>query len=157
MTVEWPNGSNDDLFASPADWISPNSGGGYGSDPPAATGAKVIVNDTDHIWGIGGDRVWLWKSFTRGLNVIYMDPWEGRVIPSKANTDLRWAIGNVRRFSMRLDLAGLVPVPNLASTGYCLANTVSDVDEYVVYLPPFGDGARSRVRRKLYSWVAPWV
>jgi hypothetical protein len=54
MTVEWPDGNNDELFASPANWISPND---Y-ADPPPADGSKVIISDTDHIWGIGGDRDW---------------------------------------------------------------------------------------------------
>jgi hypothetical protein len=33
ITVEMPNGSNADLFASPADWISPNGQEGYSSNP----------------------------------------------------------------------------------------------------------------------------
>ena len=55
MTVEWPNGDNDELFASDADCIVPNA---Y-YDPPPADGSKVIIADTDHIWGIGGDRTWV--------------------------------------------------------------------------------------------------
>ena len=47
----------------------------YQIDPPAADGRKVILTDTDHLWGIGGDVAWVWKSFLRGLNPIFMDPY----------------------------------------------------------------------------------
>ena len=73
MTVAYPNGNNADLFASSAEWISPNAEGGYQDNPPVATGSKVIIVDTDHLWGVGGDRQWVWKSFTRGHNILYMD------------------------------------------------------------------------------------
>ena len=53
MTVEWPGGSNQDLFTSAADWIWPNGGL---DDPPASDGSKVIINDTDHLCGICGDH-----------------------------------------------------------------------------------------------------
>ncbi len=78
MTVPWPGGRNDTVFASPADWVSPNhtEQEAYKSDPPAADGRKVIVSDTDHLWGHGGEAAWVWKSFCRGLNVLLMDPWE---------------------------------------------------------------------------------
>ncbi len=65
-----------DLLDSHADWISPG-GGAFQWDPPANDGQKVIINDTDHLWGIGGDYVWVWKSFTRGLNPIFMDGYDG--------------------------------------------------------------------------------
>src|SRR4029453_15131006 len=42
MTVGWPvlEVDNATLFASPADWISPNAIGGYRDNPPAADGRK---------------------------------------------------------------------------------------------------------------------
>ena len=71
-------GSMQALFGSPADWMSPQrtdgTSGDYQDDPPAADGRKIIISDTDHLWGVGGDRVWVWKSFTRGHHPIYMDP-----------------------------------------------------------------------------------
>ena len=78
MTFCFPGGENTDLFDSPADWISPNSTrkDDYCENPPAGDGRKVIISDTDHLWGVGGDRAWVWKSFTRGLNPIFMDPLE---------------------------------------------------------------------------------
>jgi len=54
MTFQWAReyrGTNENLFNSLADWISPNPDGGYQDDPPAADGRKVILSDTDHLWG----------------------------------------------------------------------------------------------------------
>ena len=74
MTFQYANGANALLYNSPADWISPNPGDPeerYRDNPWPARSGKVIVNDTDHLWGhTGGDNVWVWKSFTRGLNVL---------------------------------------------------------------------------------------
>jgi hypothetical protein len=56
MTFQYHGGKNQTLFESPADWISPNPEGGYRDDPPASDGKKVILNDTDHLWGIGGNQ-----------------------------------------------------------------------------------------------------
>lgn len=146
MTVEWPNGNNAELFASPADWISPNDVGGYMDNPPAATGAKVIISDTDHLWGIGGNRQWAWKSFTRGLHMIFMDPYDCSPVwppyPCNPNTgdwvSLRQNMGYILSYADRMNLAAMVPRNDLASTGYCLANAVSTGAEYLVYLPQGG-------------------
>ena len=77
MTFQYPTeygyASNSNLFNSPAGWISPNGADGYDSNPPAATGAKVIIADVDHIWPPAPQRVWIWKCFLRGLNPILMD------------------------------------------------------------------------------------
>src|SRR4030095_9916752 len=51
--------SNAPLYSSPADWVSPWDGNdveGYVTHPPASSGAKVIIPDTDHLWGNGGSR-----------------------------------------------------------------------------------------------------
>src|SRR5262249_37173526 len=73
MTFMYPGGTNKALFDSPADWVSPNPGSpdeAYRTNPSSKDVGKVIVNDTDHLWGHqGGDGVWVWKSVTRGLNV----------------------------------------------------------------------------------------
>lgn len=139
MTAE-AGGRNEDLFTGPADWVSPNWDGGYDHDPPAAIGSKVVVSDTDHIWGIGGDRSWVWKSITRGLNLLFMDPYDNEwMFPPRPESessrwsDLRQAIGNARRYMGRLDLSALVPHEELASTRYCLASPASNV--YLVYVP----------------------
>jgi len=124
MTFQYKGGSNRTLFDSPADWISPNPEGGYRDDPPAADGKKVILNDTDHLWGIGGNSTWVWKSFLRGINPIFMDPYDGTVLGPQ--DDKRWdpirrAMGVTLRLARQLDLARITPQTHLASSGYCLA------------------------------------
>lgn len=138
------SGSNANLFNSPADWISPNPEGGYREDPPVNDGRKVILNDTDHLWGEGGNPQWVWKSFLRGHNPLFMDrivdltnrivTWAGLTpaedIPHAE--EIRKAMGNTVKLSRRFNLAEMLPMPELASTGYCLAK-LGEV--YVVYAP----------------------
>jgi hypothetical protein len=128
------------MLASPAAWISPGRVDGYGEDPPAWNGfSKVSLLDTDHIWGVGGSPAWVWKSFMRGHNPIFMDPYDGAVLGTP--NDPRWepirrAMGYARQLSERVDLARLVPHDALASSRYCLADPGK---EYLVYLPDGGE------------------
>lgn len=131
------NMTNRDLFASRADWISPNHVDNYKFDPPAADGRKVIIIDTDHLWGLGGDFDWVWRSFTRGLNPIYMDPMQfltkGGALPEPPGTEsARKAMGDTLLWSRKTDLAGMTPMGSLSSTNYCLAKPGS---EYLIYRP----------------------
>jgi hypothetical protein len=153
MTSAYPDGNNSDLWSSAADWISPNDtpADPYESDPPVADGRKVIVSDTDHLWGIGGTYDWAWKSFTRGHNLLFMDPYKAMVpagVPliRDPNTDektqdpaarieweaLRRNLGYIRTFAEPMNLAAMTPRPELASTHFCIANPGS---EYLIYLP----------------------
>ena len=135
------------LFGSPADWISPRHEDRqpYRDNPPAADGSKVILADSDHLWGLGGSRSWVWKSFTRGLNPILMDPYEPlyglETFPHWGPLNRRdnplWApirqnMGYTLLFARRMNLAAMTPKNELASTQYCLANPSA---EYLVYLP----------------------
>jgi hypothetical protein len=115
----------------------------------------VVVNDTDHLWGHGGNWQWVWKSFLRGHNVLFMDPWWPLYINSDPavtswtftggiSKDWRdypdWeptrrAMGDTLRFAERMDLAKMTPRPELVSSHYCLANPGQ---EYLVYLPTGG-------------------
>jgi hypothetical protein len=131
ITFMYPGSTNQVLIDSPADWISPNPGTppeDYKFNPPARDVGKVIVNDTDHLWGhTGGDGVWVWRSFLRGLNVLFME----ELLPSPIWQDsARAAMGQARRLSQTIDLAHMVPVPALAQTGYLLAKTGQ---EYVAF------------------------
>ncbi len=145
MTIEYPGGNNADLFASSADWVSLN---GDINNPPVADGTKVILADTDHLCGICGDRQWVWKSFTRGENPIFMDPYDetqnGRGAPvgydrnNKKDVELRLNLGYTRDFADRMNLVAMSPQPALCSTGYCLANPTTDDSEYLVFLPAGG-------------------
>jgi hypothetical protein len=162
-----PNQLNAKLFESSADWVSPinepnerhypgfASLQDYQNDPPVADGRKVVILDTDHLWGHGGTAEWVWKSFTRGYNPIFMDPWwpcyinsDPEVTPwafvdgiSKDQRDYpdwgptRRAMGDTLRFARRMNLSAMIPRPDLASTRYCLANPGH---EYLVYLPHGG-------------------
>jgi len=140
MSFQYPRGSNSTLLNSQADWISPNADSrtgmfNYKNNPPPGDGRKVVLSDTDHLWGNGGDRQWVWKSFLRGLNPLYMDPyhdppvWE-RLLPDIE--EVRRNLGYTRSYADRMDLAAMTPRLELASTGYCLANPGS---EYLVYQP----------------------
>ena len=145
-------GTNKILFDSPADWISPNPDGGYQDNPPEGDGSKVIITDTDHLWGIGGNRSWVWKSFCRGLNPIFMDRY-GYIVYNKSDggkepvwadylspvpekdpqfDSLRDNLGYVKSYADRMNLVSAVPMSGLSSTGYCLANPGY---EYLVYVP----------------------
>jgi hypothetical protein len=135
MTFQYKGGSNQDLFNSPADWISPNHEGGYREDPPENTRGKVIISDTDHLWGIGGNRQWVWKSFLRGLNPIFMDPYYHRLFEKQYNPDwedVRKSMGYTRQFAEKMDLVMMVPDRVLSSSGYCLSNKGK---EYLFYFP----------------------
>ena len=150
--------SNNFLLSCPADWISPVTmdplpGEDYVSDPPAATGAKVILSDTDHLSNNvqtpnRATHVWVWKSFLRGLNPIYMDqlPELGGPVCcgiSPFAEDVRQAMGATHRYAQKINLAAMTPQNGLASTAYCLANPGS---EYLVYQP---------TSRRLYGHVWP--
>jgi hypothetical protein len=138
MTFQYEGGSNADLFASPADWISPNPEGGYREDPPPADGQKVILNDTDHLWGIGGNEEWVWKSFLRGHNPLFMDPYDGVVLgnPFEPEWDpIRKALGYSRIWAQQIDLNAMVPSGDLTSSSYCLADIG---EEYLIYVPGGG-------------------
>jgi hypothetical protein len=133
MSYQYKGGTNRELLDSPADWISPNNGDApdtYLDNPPANFTGKVVVNDTDHLCGhTCGDNVWVWKSFTRGLNVLFME----ELTPSPTWHDsARVAMGQTRRFAEKINLAEMPPHDALASTRYCLAKPGS---EYVVFQP----------------------
>ncbi|MHC4741459.1 MAG: hypothetical protein ACYS8Z_06085, partial [Planctomycetota bacterium] len=158
MTFQYKGGKNEDLFKSPADWISPNNQGGYRDNPLPADGRKVVLNDTDHLWGIGGNQAWVWKSFTRGHNPIFMDPYDGVVLGKKFDPKwepIRKSLGYTRNYALRMDLASALPRPGLASTKFCLANTGK---EYLIYNPGAGGPAITVTLKPgayKYEWMNP--
>jgi hypothetical protein len=152
ITAEGGDQDNAELFDTCADWISPSNGRlfEYRYNPPAADGRKVILTDTDHLWGHGGEVAWIWKSFTRGMNVLFMDPWEP--IPADMPgwvrsgvslnqryyhtwDPLRRNLGYTRRFALRMDLAACTPHNDLCTSTYCLANPGH---EYLCFFPSGG-------------------
>ncbi len=146
MTVEWPNGSNDVLYSSDAEWISPNGA----LDPiPVADGSKVVVADTDHLCGICGNADWVWRSFTRGQNPIFMDQYNdsykldggGYKKNNENDVALRKSMGLTLTMANCMDLSQMTPRGDLASSGYALANPSGASPEYLIY----------------YGWFGGWV
>ena len=106
----------------------------YELDPPAATGDKVVIVDTDHVNPGSLDR---WSGcgsvLLAGLRPIFMDdppsPWQ-RQAPELADSvpdgptrrpERRWGIHLLTRGG---DLAGMTPTDDakMCSTRYCLRN-----------------------------------
>ena len=171
------NGTTAALRASGADWISPQSPDApdlafydYVTNPPPADGTQVIILDTDHL-GADLDRHWVWKSFTRGHNPIYMDqlddpalaiggahaqnpPWTNVSIAE----DARLAMGATKYYAGKANLINMTPqhgdegTPSVypSSTRYCLF-TVGE--EYLVYQP---DHAQFTVSVPANRYAVEW-
>ena len=138
MTYQNKRGKNETLFAGPADWVSPNSAGGFRDDPPDMAGRKVVISDTDHLWGIGGDVTWVWKTATAGNNLLFMDTYDGEVLGTRRDekfAPVRRALGLAVALGRELDLAACVPDPDAATTGHCLAHRGH---AYLVFAPAGG-------------------
>jgi hypothetical protein len=145
MTSTYP-GTDADLYASNADWISPNA------QFDTWDGRKVVLNDTDHSYGYSQmktdgpalQRAWAWKTFCSGAAPLFMDPyletWANRNSPSGSTPDPYWntirnALGYTAQYASKLDLEQAVPMSSLCSTGYCLAQPGH---QYLVYQPDSG-------------------
>ncbi|RJQ67635.1 DUF4038 domain-containing protein [Pseudonocardiaceae bacterium YIM PH 21723] len=135
MTTPHPFGDNNALYGSRADWISPTGGV---DDDTVAPGGKVSILDTDHLCGVCGNPDWVWRSFTRGHNPILMDDYDGSGYGVGATgphlQDNGWngtraAMGQARTLADRIDLGGMEPRPDSASSGHLLAKNT----EYVAY------------------------
>ena len=123
----------------------------------AADGRKVILTDTGHLWGIGGNGAWVWKSFLRGLNPIFMDPYDGTILGNRFDPKwepLRRSMGYALAYARRMNLAAMTPQSHLASTGYCLANAGV---EYLVYQPKSGENFSIELKAGTYryEWFNP--
>ena len=169
ITAEGGDQDNEELFATCADWISPSNGAvfEYRYNPPAADGRKVVVTDTDHLWGHGCEVPWIWKSFARGLNVLFMDPWEpipsdmpgwqqGGVSLNRRYYHLwdavRRNLGDTRRYALRMDLNACAPDARLCTSSYCLANHGV---EYLCYFPSGGHEGLD-LRQAPGTFAAEW-
>ncbi len=158
MTFQWVGGENSTLLRSDADWISPR-GENYLEDPPPTDGRKVILLDTDHLCGVCPGESFVWKSFFRGYNPIYMDPLTGDnpVHPDPgavaAYEQARLAMMYTLRLARQIDLAKMEPRPDLSSTAYALADPG---ERYLVYQP--GNGRFSvDLRGVNASFVGRWL
>lgn len=184
-----PRMDNEELFASEADWVSPAKepqlwlypGSAflqdYEQNPPASDGSKIVLLDTDHLWGVGGTADWAWKAVCRGHNPLFMDPWEpipGEILyedlewffdAQKRNlnardypgfAELRATLGDVRRYAGRMNLGDSIPAEALSSSRYCLAEAPY---RYLVFIPG-GGSVTLDLRRATgpftIEWFNPW-
>lgn len=164
LTVPFPGGNNGTLFSSSADWVSPNPGLGYTDNPPANDGSKVILSDTDHLWGVGGNDIWAWKSFTRGLNPIFMDdlgqtgvnpvPLGGIPPANPAIYTARVGMTQTARYAAKLDLRTTMPSGSLSSTGYMLAKPGA---QYLAFAPNGGGFTVNLSAGPSTSFSAEWL
>ena len=165
--------TNTRLFESPSDWYSPGGGADGSEDaawrdnPPINDGTKkVIIVDSDHLGWSTVTSNWVWKSFLRGHNVIFMDAYKGLQgtgswvydYPiSQANTI---AIRNNMKYTIdyakKMDLAKMTPSSNSSycSTTYCLRNPSN---EYLIYQPTSGTSFTANLLAGTYSyeWFNP--
>lgn len=110
----------------------------YFGDPPVEEAGRPLFMDMDHVAATlnEGDNEWNndpatpWNLFTRGYHVClydsdYWKPGEHRDTWDRT----RRSCGATAALAQRVDLAPLSPRPDLASTGYCLAEAGR---EYVI-------------------------
>lgn len=170
MTAQGFLQTYDLLEGNNADWISPGTGTHweYRYNPPASDGKKVIIADTDHIWSHGGSPRWVWMCLTRGLNPIFMDPWEpvpGHTIDGYASDDLnrkdnpQWEpirdnLGYARKYALRMDLNYALPHGELSTSNFCLANPGN---EYLILVlgGPVGVDLRAYEKEFSVEWFNP--
>jgi len=86
-----------------------------------------------------------------------MDPWDKASVwePTPANAEaVRNSLGYALRIAERMDLAAMTPRSELASTGYCLANSGT---EYLVYQPKPGEAFSVELEAGTYhyEWLHP--
>lgn len=173
MTFQYPAQdqarANDSLWVSPAEWISPGFDDGpapmnsrWYLDPPANDATKVVLSDNDHYSPAFVDAIWAWKSMTRGHNPILYDlgivagtdPTR-RTAGAPPFEDLepaRWALGDTLRYANQLDLLGMEPHGELASSGYVMANPGV---EYLI-VNPADRGPDLTVRLSPGTYEAQW-
>jgi hypothetical protein len=140
-------GSANDLLASPADWILlPVTD----TDPPLATGNKVLFSDIDpKLLASSTSYPMVWKNFMRGFNPIYL---ESDLANPSADENVHGSMGYAFKYSQLVDLSSMSPRSELCSTGYCLINPGR---EYLVYLTS-GGTVRVDLSAVSGSLVANW-
>jgi hypothetical protein len=172
------------LYDSDADWVAPTAW--LSPERSCGTGqpsCKININDSDHSYfGMWNDapqknRNYAWQNFTRGNQVLFMDPYlvyyprENRnLCPAPVNgigrrPDPRWInfrdnLGYLLLYSRKLNLVNVVSQSNLCSTGYCLAQTPSVGAEYLAYAPGGGSfnldlSAMPKERKLSVEWFNP--
>jgi hypothetical protein len=155
------------LFASNADWISPEDDWRDPSEWPAVGAeGKVSIFDSDHYGRRNVDRELMWTSFLRGHNLAHMDSYDcqsqGGFDPcpmsSEQNLDeVRRAIGQVVALGARLDLAHMVPSGGLSSTGSALADTSSPQKDLVTFADEGANVTLDLSSGTGETWFVEWM
>ncbi len=162
-SMQWPGvESHEPIFASPAEMIALNSPAQHGfgfedyrNDPPIADGRKVIVLDTDHLWGIGGTVTWVWRAVMRGHNPIFMDPWEDDfVVHGPFEVGARDAMTVARELCDRFDFARFTPRTDVATTRFALR---ADDDGTIIAYEPNGEMFTVDLGSPDASFAVEWV
>lgn len=142
ITVERPGESNDAVFGSGADWVSPFRHHAKPLEPFAWHGEQVVLNDTDHLCGVCGSPAWVWKSLTRGQNPVLMDPYD---VASSSLADaagrlqeedwglIRRSMGWARVLAEWIDPKTAQPYGGVISSGYGLASGGDEQRKYIIY------------------------
>lgn len=176
--------TNQDMYDSSAAWMSVGLNGGLGlfgfnspdlrNNPPLITDSfiKPVFSDNDHFepwvdpWGYDdASRIlalaeWPWKSFTRGLNPIFLDTWKNTNFPISLegilNASVRPTMGQTNIYAQKMDLLHMTPSVSDCSTGYCLRNPGM---EYLVYQPSGGAGFSVALGAGSYAveWFNPYT
>ena len=128
------------LVDSPADVISPDTyPRGCKSGGPVGYCGKIIINDTDHLWGFSqrSNRIamekWVWQTMCRGNHPLFMDHYDSPKSIDHAWDKLRLNLGYTIKYANKIkDLAAMEPSASISSTSYCLCNVGN---EYLVYQP----------------------
>lgn len=132
MSACWPAATDDSVYGSTADVVSPNMREvDWEGNPPLATGNPIVLIDTDHTSGVSEPILWPWKAFCRGHHLSYMDIYDGVYIAGFPATNddpnkpdllrMRPRIGACVRYAARMNLTEATPSTTLATTTYCLA------------------------------------
>jgi hypothetical protein len=133
-----------------------------------------VINDTDHDCGICGTQAWVWENFTRGNSTLFMEQYlvnaPASVYPGYNNNpgppcsnnqcstvDPQWdptrnAMGDILKYSRKIDLINMTPHDSLASEGLCLANPGS---QYLVYSPSGSFALTTVAGTYTFEWFNP--
>jgi parallel beta-helix repeat protein len=127
---QFNSGNLADVLNSSADWLVIQASN---LNPALANQNKVLFLEANPtLFTSASSHQWIWKSFTRGYNVTYLEP----TIPNdQINNVIHAAIGQSVAYSQFMDLAAFFPSDKLCSTGYCLTDPAK---KYLVYLPSGG-------------------
>lgn len=142
ITVERPGESNDAVFGSGADWVSPFRTHHRPLEPQAWHGEQVVLNDTDHLCGVCGSPAWVWRTLTRGQNPILMDPYDrqsSRLADAEHRLGeedwglIRRSMGWARVIAEWIDIGAAQPWGGVVSSGHGLAAVTATRQAYVAY------------------------